>query len=516
MDISLLQSQYDLVVIGGGITGAGIFRAAACRGLNVLLVEQNDFAWGTSSRSSKLVHGGLRYLAQGRFGLTLSSVRQRQRLLAQERGLISPMNFFMPVYKDKSPSKHSLHLGLAIYSLMALKKQHHLWRQKDVLKCWPQLNLQNLLAGFTFQDAQTDDAGLVMTVIGQGKAMGGIALNYTRAAEIHRDFRGHVNGIALEDVETGRSCTIETGMVINATGVWADRFQPFSHKGLHLRPLRGSHLVFPGECFPFDAAISYSHPRDGRPVFVLPWEGCALVGTTDMDHEENLAKEPHITHKEAEYLMEAVRFMFPSGILDSRMCIGSFAGVRPVLSRGHVRASQESRESLILEEKGMITVTGGKLTTFNLMAQKVMCAVERSISRRREAFFEIPVPFFGRGSCCETPPEICNRLNARYGHDAAVRIIESADVAQGNSYVPGTDTLWAEIAYAAQGEEVRHLADLLLRRVRIGLYLDGGGAEHLDRIQTICSRHLSWSQEQWEHEKQDYIAHRKLNYGSPF
>ena len=303
MTLDCLKPRWDAVVIGGGITGAGIFSLAASRGLSVLLVEQRDFAWGTSSRSSKMVHGGLRYLRQGQVAMTRNSVKERQRLLAKEKVLITPLSFLMPLYRGQAPSALLMETGLMIYSLMAMKSQYRRLDPDRVAACMPGIRRRGLTAGFHFQDAQVDDARLVLKEIQAGMALGGSALNYTRAAAVGRGRRGQGTSLALEDAETGRTRTVETRLVINATGAWAESLQPLPRTGLRLRPLRGSHLVFPGELLPGNQVLSFIHPRDGRPVFVFPWEGRAVVGTTDVDHDRDLSLEPSITGDEAGYLM---------------------------------------------------------------------------------------------------------------------------------------------------------------------------------------------------------------------
>lgn len=520
MDVQGLESHWDLVIAGGGITGAGIFLEAARQGLKVLLVEQKDFAWGTSSRSSKLVHGGLRYLNQGRFNLTFASVRERQRLLCDENGLVSPLSFFMPVYKGHGPSMKMMTVGLSIYSLMAMKRQHCQWSPREIAGRWPFAETRRMTGGFTFSDAQTDDARLVLKLIQKGQALGGTALNYTRLCTVERNTRGRVCAAVLQDTGSGRSMEVEAGIVVNATGAWVDRLQAFPAKGFRLRPLRGSHLVFPGHLFPSKDAVSFSHPRDRRPVFILPWEGTALVGTTDIDHEESLAHEPSITREEAAYLMEAVRFIMPGHRVRQEDCIGSFAGVRPVLTRGRTSASKESREHLIVESRGLISITGGKLTTFRLVALDVLSMVNRYLghgsTRCRHYRKSVETAWTMTGdpiSGCR--PETSARLAGRYGPETAARICKAAQ-GQTEPHISGTQVLWSEIAYSAANEQVRTLSDLLLRRVRIGLTLPKGGSYLLDKVQEVCRASLSWDDARWETEKKEYCSTWYRYYRSPF
>ncbi len=504
-----------MIIIGGGITGAGIFREAVRHGARVLLLERNDFAWGTSSRSSKMVHGGLRYLRAGKFRLTRDSVRERQRLLDQAPGLVQPLQFLMPVYKDYGPSKNMVALGLSIYSAMAWEKQYVRLNAEEIRRQLPLVRSEHLSAGFVFRDAQVDDARLVLRLISEGCRNGGRAENYVTVCGIRRDRQGAVAAVVAEDTETLQSKEFTTRVVVNATGVWGEDFQASPVKGQHLRPLRGSHLVFPAEHLPSDKVISFIHPRDHRPVFVFPWEGRALLGTTDVDHEDALDEEPCITPTEAAYLMEGLKFILPGIKISGEDCIASYAGVRPVLSKGGKVASNESREHVVWEDKGLVTVTGGKLTTFRLLALDALKAVRHYL----------PIESPNKKAPVFTPPRISEkmkwlpetirqRLQGRYGNSAdEVLDVEGESVL---TRVGSTNTLWAEIVFAAMHEKVRHLTDLMLRRVRIGLLLPEGGKDQLDRIERLCQSVLAWNDMRWQQEKQLYIETWRRYNAPPF
>ncbi|HLF02213.1 MAG TPA: FAD-dependent oxidoreductase, partial [Anaerolineales bacterium] len=274
---SQLDQRWDLIVIGGGITGAGILREAVRTGLRTLLVEAHDFASGTSSRSSKLVHGGLRYLKQGEIRLTLESVRERERLLKEGRGLVGQLGFLMPNFQRDRPPGWVMGLGLTLYDLLALHWSHRHYDADDMRELCPMINERGLLGGYRYFDAQVDDARLVIRVIREAVREGGTALNYARAEKLLRRNSGEVCGVALCDQTTGRTAEARASVVINATGAWADGLR--SRKGgRHLRQLRGSHLIFSAKRFPLRRAVSFLHPKDRRPVFVLPWEGVTLFG----------------------------------------------------------------------------------------------------------------------------------------------------------------------------------------------------------------------------------------------
>jgi len=519
MTLSEIKTHWDMIIIGGGITGAGIFREAVQMGLSVLLLEQKDFAWGTSGRSSKMVHGGLRYLIEGKVLLSMASVKERQRLLAEAPGLIEPLRFLIPVYKTHGPSKRLLGLALFAYSLMARKKQHASLNPGQIKDRIPLIRTDHLDAGFCYQDAQADDARLVLRLITEGCAKGGTALNYTKVSGMVRNQRGDIAAVVAEDAETKDCLELRTNVVINATGAWAENLHPSPVKGLHLRPLRGSHLVFPGEIFALDTVLCFFHPADNRPVFLYPWEGCLILGTTDVDHAEPLDSEPFITEKEASYLMEGLKFIVPGAKISENDCISSFAGVRPVLSKGGKDASKESRDHVVWEERGLITVTGGKLTTFRLIAHDALKTARKhlpkfSISNKFSIFDQPANTAVDNEKLRLFPENIRQRLYGRYGN-MAESVMSSRDEDE-PSFVPGTSTLWGELAFAATNEHVRHLSDLLLRRVRIGLLLPEGGKEHIGRIEELCKSALAWDDGQWEKEKRQYLEQWQKHYASPF
>lgn len=218
MQLDSVRSDWDLVVVGGGITGAGVFREAVRMGLKTLLCEASDFAWGTSSRSSKLIHGGLRYLKEGKILLTYDSVKQRERLLREAPGMVEPLGFLMPVYKGRGPGRLSLQAGLSLYDLMAGENHHRRYDSETFSRLVPGISTDGLLGGFRFMDAQVDDARLVLRLINEAVAAGGTAINYTRVIRVNRNRTGAVAGVALEDTETNQYREISTKAVINATG----------------------------------------------------------------------------------------------------------------------------------------------------------------------------------------------------------------------------------------------------------------------------------------------------------
>lgn len=511
-----IEKNWDLVVIGGGITGAGVLREAVRNGFKTLLVEQKDFAWGTSSRSSKLVHGGLRYLKDGRLGLTRESVKERERLLKEAKGLVEPLDFMLPIFNDKGPGRWSMEAGLSIYDIIAGKWRHRFHSKEKFQKKVPLVDHNGLVGGFSFMDAQVDDSRLVIRLINEASDAGGCAVNYTRAEKILRDENGVVEGVLLEDSETSEQITINTPAIINATGAWAEKLHPSPEPGKHIRPLRGSHLIFPAGLVPIKNPVSFFNPKDKRPLFVIPWEGAVLAGTTDIDHEKKLSDEPFISKEEADYIIEAMKNAFPDLKISLSDCISTIAGVRPVLSEGRLDASKESREHVVWIDKGLITVTGGKLTTFRALAWDTLKAAkpflpDTELAGRDEPVFDtVKVMKDGRKGLIAKQ---LRRLYGRYGRYAEKIINDSTESEL--TAIPGTDTLWAEIRYAAASESIRHLEDLLLRRVRIGLLLKNGGREFLDKIHELCRPVLDWDDNKWETEIDSYLAFCKKYYSVP-
>jgi len=516
MNLETLPEEWDLIVVGGGVTGAGILREAARMNLRVLLLEQKDFAWGTSSRSSKLIHGGLRYLKEGRFLLTRDAVKERERLLKDAPGLVKQLEFLVPIFKDRGPGKWTLEAGLSIYDLIAHKRQHRFYPPAEFIKLLPYIDQKELDGGFSFFDAQVDDARLVLRLISEAVQFGGRALNYTKAASINRNSEGQVIGIDAEDTETRQAKTLATRAVINATGVWAEMLHPSPDPKLHLRPLRGSHLIFSCRVLPIDYAVSFIHPADSRAVFVIPWEGVVLVGTTDLDHRADLSFEPAASKEEVSYLMEGLRALFPSFDISLKNILATFAGVRPVLSEGKLAPSAESREHVVWKDKGLVTITGGKLTTFHKLALDALKAAKPffppvTFPDPNDPLF-LPVPRAPQESY-GLSQDMWQNLFGRYGQDADELVRTSAP--EDLTVIPGTHTLWAELPFAAKHEQVRHLSDLLLRRVRIGLLTPRGGKAYFRRIQELCKPVLPWSRKQWKQEIKMYFQQLKRAHAIP-
>jgi glycerol-3-phosphate dehydrogenase len=511
---TLAEETWDLIVIGGGISGAGILREAARRGWRCLLLEQRDFAWGTSSRSSKMVHGGLRYIAKGQWRLTRDSVRERQRLLDEAPGLVEPMSFMMPHYRGGFPGPRVLGGLLSVYDALAGRRSHRFHDAQQLRYLAPGVKENRLLGGTSFVDALTDDARLVMRVLSEARADGAVVINGVRVEHLLRE-NGRVCGVQVEDCEAGSSLQLRCGVLAVATGAWAERLRP-TEAPRQLRPLRGSHLLLPGWRLPVAQAFTFLHERDRRPVFVFPWEGATVVGTTDLDHREDLDQSASISTEELDYLLAACTQQFPGAEVTANDVLSTWSGVRPVVGSAgarHDKPSNETREHVLWQEPGCVTLAGGKLTTFRPQAIEVLKACAAMLER---PFVDDAAPVFAAVPALAIPELSSHqwrRLAGRHGRELPrlAQLIKKI----GHATVGPTDTLWAELAYAGEAEMILHLDDLLLRRTRLGLLLPRGGEEYFTAIRQLCQPRLGWSDAHWQQEEQRYRALWQRHHGLP-
>ena len=512
---ALLEREWDVLVVGGGITGAGILLEAARRGLKALLVEQRDFAWGTSSRSSKLVHGGLRYLKQGQFALTRESVHERQALLADAAGLVEPQGFAFGDYAGRKPGRRQFMLGLAIYDVMAGRRARRYLAADDFAMLAPHVRRDGLQGGMLYQDAKTDDARLVLRVLQEARRHGGVAVNYLGVASLLREGE-RVAGAVLHDGVGGGEPTVRARLVISATGAWADGLRGQVGERPKLRPLRGSHLLLPAWRLPLAQAVSLMHPRDGRPVFAYPWEGVTLVGTTDVDHAGGLDNEAAITRGELDYLLAALHWQFPSLALGVEDVLATFSGVRPVIDSGRLDPSKEGREHALWLENGLLTVAGGKLTTFRAIALDALRRAAPLLPGWQADLRPLPIfdavpPLSGKALLLDAEQRA--RLLGRHGAHAQALCDAAPDGEL--APIPGTQTLWAQLRWGARNEDVQHLDDLLLRRTRLGLQLAGGALAIMPRLRAICQHALGWDDARWDAEQARYLALWRRHYSVP-
>jgi glycerol-3-phosphate dehydrogenase len=497
-------SDWDVIVIGGGITGAGILREAVRLGYRSLLIEQRDFAWGSSSRSSKMVHGGLRYLAAGNISLTRDALQEREKLIAEAPRLVERLGYYFPLYKNHFPPRFAAAILFWLYDRLAGIRDHRRVSNHQLGQVFDQLDTRQTNGAFYYTDAVTDDARLTLRVLQESLRAGGYLRNYTRASELVRE-DGRITGLLAEDAEAGGKIRLHARVVINATGAWADRLGNAALAGMKIRPQRGSHLIVSAEKFPVADAIFMLHPEDNRRLFIYPWEGRTIIGTTDIFHERNLDTAASITAEELDYLLLAAAQLFPDRPPAREDVISSWSGVRPIITSGKSRdPSKASREHQVWVEEGMVSCSGGKLTTFHHMAQDVMAKAERFLpAGSKPSGSRIFSPHSLSGSdILPQDPERGDRLLGRYGQDAA-ELLQSAPEHE-RMAIPGTRSCLAQARWALRHEAVLHLDDLMLRRTRLGLLLENGGEEVLEDIRRIAVEIRGWTAGQWEDEVERY------------
>ena len=516
---------WDMLIIGGGITGAGIAREAAKRGLAVLLIEQKDFAWGTSSRSSKMVHGGLRYIASGDYKTTLLSVRERERMLSEAKGLVNEMHYVMPHYKGKFPPPWIFNTLLRVYDGLAGKRYSKYFKKDAFLQLNPHIKQEKFLGASQFSDAVTDDSRLVMRVLDEAIHDGAQAINYLKAESLITNEQGLVVGATLKDTasnDSNHTYDIHAKVVVSATGAWADTLRMQASKqteqSFHkqIRPSRGSHLVVSQERLPLQQAYTFLHLIDKRAVFVFPWENRTVLGTTDLDHPPLDDNEVGITNEEVDYLLAATNNLFDNVDISRKDVISSWAGVRPLISDGgdgkRVSPSKEKRDHSVWLDNNLVTVSGGKLTTFRLIALDVLKVCQK-VLELDESTTEDNVVYSDQVFSNQTPTNpkfktlpkpLQQRLQGFYGLklDTLLELAHDDDL----TYVTDSNTIWAEIRFAACCEQVIHLDDLLLRRTRLGLILPHGAMTPLisDRLKQICQQELGWDEQKWQQEVERY------------
>ena len=490
------EDEYDLVVIGGGITGAGVALDAASRGYSVALVEREDFASGTSSRSSKLVHGGLRYLQNFDLGLVREALLERSILVKLAPHLVRPLPMLVSSFEGKRPDR-MLGVGLNMYDRMAreLKRpgkrgrepfmgdedwspeKHRIIEGDEVMQMLPALAPREPTAAYLFYDCQTDDARLVLTVLGEAERFGAVCANRCRVDELITD-DGRACGVRCTDAVSGGELEIRAANVVNATGVWADQIRPEEvHDEVDLpsiRPSRGTHITFAAEDLPVNVGAIVP-AGGGRSVFALPWLGRTLIGTTDNDYEGSLEHVPP-DDTDIEYLLNAVNKYFETS-LEREDITGAYAGVRPLISTGDPKKSVDiSRKAELYEtSSGLVTITGGKLTTWRRMAKM---AVDRIVERDGQEApcrtHEIPLGQTATDEDLEAPETIGEDTRAllahRYGHAARdVLAIAAEDERLAQPISPDLPDLMAEVVIAVRKEQALTVTDVLMRRTRLAL-----------------------------------------------
>jgi glycerol-3-phosphate dehydrogenase len=523
---SLGGDPFDVVVIGGGITGAGVALDAASRGFSVALVEKADFASGTSSRSSKLVHGGLRYLQNFDLGLVREALLERQLMVKLAPHIVRPLKLVVPAFDGARPDL-LVGIGLNMYDVMATPRlrsrraarraaaegveetdwspeRHRVISGEEVLELMPALARRNPTGGYLFYDCQTDDARLVLTVLAEAERFGAVCANRCEVRELVEE-NGRAVGVRVHDLESGGEFVVRADNVVNATGVWADRIRP---EELHseaevptIRPSRGTHITLSREDLPLVSGAIVP-AGEGRTIFALPWLGRSLIGTTDNNYEGDV---DHVrpAPEDIDYLLDAVNSFFATSLGPGDLT-GAYAGVRPLISTGDSRKSVDiSRKAELYEtSSGMVTITGGKLTTWRRMAKMTVDAlVERDGRYAPCRTHEIPL---GQVIAPERLTRVdrideagYEALAARYGHDAEKVLAIAGERREfARRIIDDMPDLMAEVAYAVRHEQARSLGDVLLRRTRLGLLsgrdLCAGDATEPLRVAQAMGTEFSW------------------------
>ena len=536
---------YDVIVIGGGITGAGIARDAALRGLKVALFEKSDYASGTSSKSSKLVHGGLRYLEHGEIALVFESVSERRVQTRVAPHLVRPLPFLIPIYQGAKPGLEVMNIGLWIYDSLALFRAPRLHRTfrgaRAALELEPALRADGLRGAIEYYDCSTDDARLVLENALDARALGAECHTYTEVTRIERapGDAGRITGVTVRDRLTGEIRSATARAVVLAAGAWTDemiaRFAIPVGRGL-LRRTKGVHIVVPRERLPLTRAITLISPVDQRVMFAIPWRERTVLGTTDTDFA-GTADEVAADAADIAYLCNSANGIFPGAELQPSDVIATWAGLRPLIAAPPtVDESDVSREHEVFSRgDGLVIIAGGKLTTYRRMARqavnetlKLLDQLGEVVTVTRTSTKGRPLPgadglvqpdlegvaAIGRQLMTEFQLDVdtATHLCGVYGARApllATRI--AADRALGERLDPELPYVWAEIEFAASHDLARTVEDVLARRVPLLLVSRDQGLGVCERVADMIGAQLAWSAEQRSHMLDEYRAEVALS-----
>ena len=519
-------SHVDLAIIGGGINGAGLAAQAARAGLSVALFEKGDFGSGTSSKSTKLIHGGIRYLEQGRFSLVFEALHERYRLMELAPHLVHPVPFLLPCYKGDQRSPWVIRTGLWLYDFLAGRKNisRHKWLSpSEALREAPALNAENLLGCGLYYDAQVNDVRLVLENILAAENGGARCLNYCRVTQINRS-PGQIQ-VTFQNELSGAVGTLAAACLVNASGPWANQTAGLLTKDFVplVRPTRGTHIVMPG-ILPSHAVLVMSR-KDNRVIFIIPWRGESLVGTTDLD-DPSSPDTTRPTEEEITYLLQEAARIFPRSSWKREDVLSAFAGLRPLAWSDAGSASSVSREDKILSDGNIFSIVGGKLTTYHSMAQKTLGKILSVLGR--EPTIQNPDRLPGTPSKSwdlflkeETPvwvsaygigPEQAEHLARLYGQKAEeVLNLVKRDPKLSQRLCPSRPETLAQVAYAVQTEKAVHLEDVLLRRLEIGYSRERWG-EAAEKASALMAELLGWDEARRHAELDQY---RNKLYPSP-
>ena len=513
----LAAEQFDVLVVGGGITGAGVALDAASRGLRIALVERHDFASGTSSKSSKLVHGGLRYLQQREVGLVYEGLAERQVALRNAPHLVRILPFLIPVLtKDGVISRRlarALGGALWMYDLtggLRIGKRHKRVSSDQAVAHMQTLRADRVAGGYLYYDAHTDDARLTLTLCRTAAAHGAVVANYAGVTSLRKDGNGRVRGARVQ--ADGDEVEVRADVVVNAAGVWTDDVRALdepSHPH-SIRPAKGIHITVPWTKVRNDIAVVVPVAKDRRSVFVVPWGNLTYVGTTDTDYDGPL-DDPECTPDDVAYLLRALNAVITDPVREDDV-LGTWAGLRPLLrTAANDRTADLSRRHAVRRsEGGLVTVTGGKLTTYRRMAADTVDEVDALLGKRRRCRTK-RLKLLGADSY-EDPPETNEpsrheHLAHRYGTEGAeVEALVDQEPALGAPLVPGLPYLKAEAVHAVRSEMARTLDDVLSRRTRARLLARDDSVAAAEDTAALVGRELGWDDAERARQVKEYRA----------
>jgi len=513
------REHFDVLVIGGGITGAGVALDAASRGFKTALVERDDFASGTSSKSSKLVHGGLRYLQQREIRLVYEALAERQRMLQLAPHLVKPLPFLIPLFKSRSAATDKTVAGtyrtaLWLYDVTGgarIGKLHKRLGPDEVVAHMPGLRADRIGSGFLYYDARTDDARLTLAIVKTAALEYAAAVaNRCEVVELCRA-GGQIVGAEVVDTLTSARVTIAAGVVVNATGVWTDdvrRLDDGPPHGGGIRPAKGVHIALPLDRLPTDLAAVLPVPKDRRSIFVIPWGDRVYVGTTDTDYDGDV-DDPVCTAADVDYLLGAVNSWVRNPVGPGDV-LGTWAGLRPLVrdARSERTADLSRRHSVTTSAAGMVTVTGGKLTTYRRMAADAVDVAAARLGRRRTRSRTKRIAIHGadgyesllaEGTAARLGIDAATleHLAHRYGgHARAVAAMMAEDPALAAPLVPSLPYRAAEAVFAARYEMATTLDDVLSRRTRALLLARDACMAAAPAVAGLLAAELGWDQEE--------------------
>ena len=515
----MASATYDVVVIGAGMTGAGVAVDAASRGLKVALIDRGDVASGTSSKSSKMVHGGLRYLQQREFRLVYENLRERQRLLENASFLVRPLPFLVPLFGKNGVASKALVKGystaLRIYDLSGgwrIGHRHRRINRAEALQLLPTLNAERLVAGFLYYDARGDDARVALTLAKTAALdFDADVATFVRAIAIGHDAAGRVDSVVCRDELSGDTLTLATSAVINATGVWADSIFTLDEgrPSRRITPAKGVHVSVLRERLPAEVAAVFNVPGDRRSVFVVPFEDApyTFIGTTDTAYDGSL-DDALCSADDVAYLLRAVNASTSSD-LTAKDVTGLWAGLRPLLAPVAGKAQRERTADLSRRHQvtdahdGVIHITGGKWTTYRQMAEDAVDALKPyvgELSRVRTKRLAL----HGAGSWRPTT-ELETHLYRRFGSDApTILAMIELDQSLGEALIEGQAYVGAEFLFSARHEMVTSLVDLLTRRTRSHLHDARTTYAAADTVARLVAHELQWSDDDVIHQVRQY------------